>query len=64
MTEIKDALQLLWRNKVPADKVNLGLGFYGRTYTLADKNCDTPGCKFSGPGKGASCTVSTSSLGE
>lgn len=58
MTEIKDALQLLWRNNVPADKVNLGLPFYGRTYTLADPQCAAPGCKFNGPGNPGSCTVS------
>ncbi len=30
LTVIKDALNLLWRNNVPANQVNLGLGFYGR----------------------------------
>lgn len=29
LTEITDALDLLWRNDVPANKVNMGLGFYG-----------------------------------
>lgn len=29
LTEITDALDLLWRNNVPANKVNMGLGFYG-----------------------------------
>ena len=60
MTEIKDALQLLWRNNVPADKVNLGLAFYGRSYTLSDAHCATPGCEFKGPGKAGECTVSRS----
>lgn len=36
ITEIQDALNLLWRNDVPANKVNLGIGFYGRTYELED----------------------------
>jgi hypothetical protein len=30
LTVIKQALNLLWRNGVPANQVNLGLGFYGR----------------------------------
>jgi chitinase len=30
LTVIKQALNLLWRNNVPANQVNLGLGFYGR----------------------------------
>ncbi|KAF7176125.1 hypothetical protein CNMCM7691_001601 [Aspergillus felis] len=28
------------------EKVLLGLGFYGRSFTLADSSCNTPGCKF------------------
>jgi chitinase len=56
MSEIKDALQLLWRNNVPAEKVNLGLGFYGRTYTLEDPQCDRPGCRFSKGGNPGECT--------
>lgn len=57
MTEIDDALQLLWRNNVTAEKVNLGLGFYGRTYTLKDPNCATHGCEFKAPGRAGPCTV-------
>lgn len=30
LTEIESALDLFWRNYVPANKINLGLGFYGR----------------------------------
>jgi chitinase len=43
-TEIEDSLNLFWRNGVPADKINLGIGFYGRSYTLEDKSCTEPGC--------------------
>lgn len=35
LTEIEDALNLLWRNAVPANQVNLGLGFYGRFVSQA-----------------------------
>jgi chitinase len=59
LTEIKDALNLLWRNNVPADKVNLGLGFYGRSYTLEDPNCIDAGCAFKEPGMPGKCTVSS-----
>lgn len=58
MTEIKDAVQLLWRNNVPAEKVNLGLAFYGRSYTLVDPSCNIPGCEFKDPGRPFSCGVS------
>lgn len=31
LTEINLALQLLWRNNIDPAKVNMGLGFYGRS---------------------------------
>ncbi|EHK21978.1 glycoside hydrolase family 18 protein [Trichoderma virens Gv29-8] len=46
LTEIKDALDLLWRNNIPYDKVNMGLAFYGRGFTAADPKCLTPGCRY------------------
>ena len=48
LTEIKLALDLFWRNDVPAAKLNLGLGFYGRSFQLADPSCYQPGCLFKG----------------
>ncbi|KAF5852879.1 hypothetical protein GGP41_008338 [Bipolaris sorokiniana] len=56
LTEIQDTLNLFWRNNVPADKLNLGIGFYGRSYTLEDSSCTKPGCPFSAPGRAGSCT--------
>ncbi|KAI3338994.1 carbohydrate-binding module family 18 [Ustulina deusta] len=56
LTEIIDAFDLLWRNNVPANKVNMGIGFYGRTFTLADKSCTSPGCPFSAAGNQGPCT--------
>ncbi|KAH8812331.1 family 18 glycosyl hydrolase [Xylogone sp. PMI_703] len=56
LTEIYDALNLLWRNDVPANQVNLGLGFYGRTYVLSDPTCVLPGCPFSAPGLPGLCS--------
>ncbi|KAL4734493.1 hypothetical protein BDV11DRAFT_212744 [Aspergillus similis] len=46
LTEIGEGLDLLWRNDIDPSKVLLGLGFYGRSFTLADSNCTTPGCAF------------------
>lgn len=31
LTEIDSALELLWRNNINPSRVNLGLGFYGRS---------------------------------
>jgi chitinase len=47
---------LFWRNDVPANKINLGLGFYGRSFTLDSPNCIDPGCPFTGPGVAGECT--------
>ncbi|RHZ48405.1 uncharacterized protein CDV56_104274 [Aspergillus thermomutatus] len=46
LTEITDGLDLLWRNNIDPGKVTLGLGFYGRSFTLKDSGCNTPGCAF------------------
>ncbi|RYP62498.1 hypothetical protein DL769_007277 [Monosporascus sp. CRB-8-3] len=54
LTEIEDALDLLWRNQIDPDQVNLGLAFYSRTFTASDPGCMSPGCLFdSGSPKGA-----------
>ena len=62
MTEIKEALDLLWRNHVPAKKLNLGLGFYGRSFQLADPECSKPGCNFKGGASPGSCTKNSGTL--
>ncbi|KAG8164746.1 hypothetical protein KVR01_005021 [Diaporthe batatas] len=62
LTEIKLAANLLWRNNVPPGKVVLGVGFYGRSFQLADSGCSTPGCAFSGPAKAGECTNSAGTL--
>lgn len=38
LTEITESLDLLWRNNIDPAKVNLGLGFYGRS-TLPFPSC-------------------------
>ncbi|KAF2009039.1 glycoside hydrolase family 18 protein [Aaosphaeria arxii CBS 175.79] len=56
LTEIKLAAELFWRVNIPPSKIALGYGFYGRAFTLADPNCKTPGCPFSGGAKKGPCT--------
>jgi Chitinase len=34
LTEIHQGLELLWRNNVNPERVNLGLGFYGRSNSI------------------------------
>ncbi|KAG8353315.1 hypothetical protein FVEN_g8694 [Fusarium venenatum] len=62
LTEIELALDLLWRNEVDPAKVNMGLGFYGRSFQLADPACNTPGCLFKGGGAKGPCTASSGTL--
>lgn len=59
-------MKLLWRNGINPAKVVLGLGFYGRSYTLADSACNKPGCMFTAGGPAGPCTdsVGTLSYGE
>ncbi|KAK9414532.1 putative chitinase [Seiridium unicorne] len=51
LTEINLALELLWRNNINPERVNLGLGFYGRIFsmtgfTMESSDCLAAGCPF------------------
>lgn len=53
----------MWRNDIDPVGVVLGLGFYGRSFTLKDPGCSKPGCPFlrtddfnSGGAKPGDCT--------
>lgn len=46
LTEIATAMDLLWRNNVDPSKIVMGIGFYGRSFTLKDNICIEPGCPF------------------
>ncbi|KAI8933458.1 hypothetical protein NX059_010072 [Plenodomus lindquistii] len=56
ITEIAEGLDLLWRNGVASNKVVLGLGFYGRSFTLKDPSCNKPVCPFASGAKAGECT--------
>ena len=56
MTEIDQALELLWRNNINPERVNLGLGFYGRSFTMKDASCLSAGCEFTDGAQGGACT--------
>ena len=62
LTEIDESLKLLWRNNINPAKVVLGLGFYGRSFTLADPSCSHTGCQFSDGGPAGPCTDSVGTL--
>jgi chitinase len=64
LTEIDGALDLLWRSTVVPEKVNLGLAWYGRSFTLAEPNCTNPNgvCEFSGAGTAGPCSDAKGTL--
>ncbi|KAK9559948.1 hypothetical protein V6Z77_005582 [Aspergillus fumigatus] len=67
--EISAGLDLLWRNNIDPAKVLLGLGFYGRSFTLEDSSCNTPGCAFSttsgsGGARAGECTGTSGILSD
>lgn len=62
LTEIDLALDLFWRNKVDPSKINMGIGFYGRSFQLADPSCHKPGCLFLGGAKPGPCTDNSGTL--
>lgn len=62
LTEIKLAAELFWRVKIPAHRIALGFGFYGRAFTLASPSCTTLGCPFSGGAKPGLCTKTSGYL--
>ncbi|KNB10683.1 hypothetical protein FOXG_10827 [Fusarium oxysporum f. sp. lycopersici 4287] len=49
------SLPLYYAGVDPA-KVNMGLAYYARGYTVADSNCNGVGCKWSGTSRPAPCT--------
>ncbi|RAH47433.1 chitinase [Aspergillus brunneoviolaceus CBS 621.78] len=62
LTEIKTALDLLWRNNISPSKVNMGMAFYGRTFTLVDPSCSEPGCAYASAGDAGTCSNSAGIL--
>jgi LysM repeat protein len=58
LTEIDGALDLLWRAEVAPEKVNMGLAWYGRTFTLEQNTCTAPNgvCQFSAAGLPGPCS--------
>ncbi|KAI1870410.1 uncharacterized protein JN550_005338 [Neoarthrinium moseri] len=58
VTEIDLGLDLLWRAGVKPEKVILGMGWYGRSFTLVDGSCNEPNgvCQFNGGAEAGECS--------
>jgi GH18 family chitinase len=62
LTEIDAALDLFWRAGVDASQVVIGVGFYGRSFTLADPECATAGCAWISGGDAGPCSKNAGTL--
>ncbi|WPJ63608.1 hypothetical protein SMAC4_13660 [Sordaria macrospora] len=62
MTEIQQALDLLWRNNIKPAKVTFGMAFYSRSFALTSSSCNTPGCGISSGGNAGKCSGTTGVL--
>ena len=62
LTEIDQTMDLFWRNNINPDQIVMGLGFYGRSFTLSDPSCAHAGCPFSSGGNPGQCSVSAGTL--
>ena len=62
LTEIKNAMDLIWRNDVPSDKVVLRLAFYARVFSASDPACMDPRCPFVSGGNPGPCSDEVSIL--
>ncbi|RDW58668.1 hypothetical protein BP6252_13144 [Coleophoma cylindrospora] len=62
-TETINALSMITKAGVPAAKIVVGIGSYGRSFQMADPNCSGPKCTFTGPKSGAHPGVCTETAG-
>ncbi|KAJ6503678.1 hypothetical protein C8R45DRAFT_1209318 [Mycena sanguinolenta] len=54
--------QLFANVGVDPSKINLGIGFYGRSYQLASADCTDPGCPFAGAAPAGPCSANPGTL--
>ncbi|ROV91006.1 hypothetical protein VSDG_07707 [Cytospora chrysosperma] len=62
LTEIDQTMDLMWRNSIDPSKIVMGIGFYGRSFTLSDPSCTEAGCPFSAGGTPGNCSASAGTL--
>jgi chitinase len=61
-TEIEDTLSLFNNVGVNPSQIVLGIGFYGRSFQLADPGCSSPGCVFVGGAAPGACSANSGTL--
>lgn len=60
--DISSDILPLWFATIPPAKINLGIPYYGRGYTLQDPGCAAIGCPFTGASNPGTCTGSAGVL--
>ena len=56
ISEIYNDTLPLWFDGLNPSKINFGLAYYGRGYTLSSPSCNHLGCGFTGPSQPGPCT--------
>ncbi|KAK2732853.1 hypothetical protein FQN57_002465 [Myotisia sp. PD_48] len=56
IAEIQNMILPLWYADIEPAKINLGLAYYGRGYTLSSPTCNIINCSWVGPSRGGNCT--------
>lgn len=62
IVDINSTMLPLWFDSVNPSKMNLGIAYYGRGYTLSNPSCQSPGCAYTGPSAPGHCTNSAGLL--
>jgi len=62
-TETINALAMITKAGVPAAKIVVGIGSYGRSFKMSKPGCDGPLCTFTGPKSGARPGICTNTAG-
>ncbi|KAF7296695.1 Chitin-binding type-1 domain-containing protein [Mycena chlorophos] len=62
LTEIMATFQLFANVGIDPSRLVMGIGFYGRSFELADPSCTDPGCPFAGAAPAGFCSLSPGTL--
>lgn len=62
LTEIKQTMQLFRNVGIDPSQIVMGIGFYGRSFQLADPSCSAPGCGFVGGADPGECSLNSGTL--
>lgn len=62
-TETLNSLSMITKAGVPASKILVGIGTYGRSFQMSLPGCDGPMCTYTGPASGAKPGLCTQTAG-